>query len=193
DLRFRAPAPLRLEVRLTAKTLIVRLWGVDPMPVRAPATAMVELPRLAAFSCATCNETSCHRKERPRAVPGRTAFILDEATPEFRGLVAARRRPNDVLAVPLDGDRWGKPNYGWATAHFARVVTATGTAILCGLLARRGKATPGSRVAAELRRADILASRLARALQPDVTDVVLSQSLLPHLWRSGHLGGRRVC
>ena len=192
DFRFRAPQPLRLEVRLTAKTLIVRLWGVDPAPVSAPSTEIVELPRLIALTCATCDETSCHRKERPRAIAGRTAFLLDESTPEFRGLVAARRRPGDVLAIPLDGDRWGKPNYGWATADFSRVVTATGMTVWRGLLARRQDKTPGRRVASALRRAEILAERLARALAADVTDIVVSQSLLPYLWRAGHLGGRRV-
>ena len=192
DFRFRAPQPLRLEVRLTAKTLIVRLWGVDPAPVSAPATEIVELPRMIALTCATCNETSCHRKERPRAIAGRTAFLLDESTPEFRGLVAARRRPGDVLAIPLDGDRWGKPNYGWATADFSRVVTATGMTVWRGLLARRQDKTPGRRVANALRRAEILAERLARVLAADVTDIVVSQSLLPYLWRAGHLGGRRV-
>ena len=192
DFRFRSPKPLRLEVRLTARTLVVRLWGADPAPVDAPATEIIELPRMIALTCATCSETSCHRKERPRAIAGRTAFLLDEATPEFRGLVAARRRSGDVLAIPLDGDRWGKPNYGWATADFSRVVTATGMTVWRGILARHEDKTPGRRVANALRRAEILAERLARVLAADVTDVVVSQSLLPYLWRAGHLGGRRV-
>jgi hypothetical protein len=32
---------------------------------------------------------------------------------------------------------------------------------------------------------------MSRALTPDVTKVCLAQSLLPYLWRDGHLGGRR--
>src|SRR5262249_1762388 len=55
DFRFLATEPLRLEVKLTSKMLTVRLWGVDPMPVRAPATEIAERPRLTAMSCATCN------------------------------------------------------------------------------------------------------------------------------------------
>jgi hypothetical protein len=42
-----------------------------------------------------------------------------------------------------------------------------------------------------LRGAERLARQLARSLAPDVTDVVVAQSLLPYLWRDGHLGGRR--
>jgi len=215
DFRFRAPHPLRLEVRLAARELIVRLWATNRAPVRAASTAeearraagpignkkksrggpqarIVEPHRPIALTCATCSETSCHRKQRPQPAAGRTAFILDESTPEFRGLVAARRRPGDVLAIPLDGDRWGKPNYGWATAGFSRVVTATGAAIRRGLLSRRHSGTPGRRVEERLRGAEKAAARLARALTPDVTEVVASQSLLPYFWQAGHLGERRV-
>ncbi len=47
------------------------------------------------------------------------------------------------------------------------------------------------RRAAELRWSQALAARMTRALTPDVTDVVVAQSFLPHLWQGGHLGGRR--
>jgi hypothetical protein len=193
DLRFRSAEALRLEVRLTATELIVRLWGATRSPGRRrPRAGIIELPRRAAHSCASCSETACHRHERSRPATARTVFMLDEATSEFRGFVAARRQPGDVLAVPLDGDRWGKPSYGWATAGFAKVVTATGTTIRRGLALRHHAAEPGRRVEERLRRTASLANRLARALTPDATEVVVAQSLLPHLRQAGVLGGRRV-
>ena len=44
----------------------------------------------------------------------------------------------------------------------------------------------------ELDGAERIAARLARLLTPDVTRVCVAQSLLPYLWREGHLGGREV-
>lgn len=43
---------------------------------------------------------------------------------------------------------------------------------------------------AQLAGAETLAQSLARLLDSDVSDVCVAQSLLPWLWRAGHLGGR---
>jgi hypothetical protein len=59
------------------------------------------------------------------------------------------------------------------------------------LHARRAIAN-GRRVAAQLRRCEAVAHRLAATLTPDVTEVCVAQSLLPFLWRMGVLGGRRI-
>ena len=122
---------------------------------------------------------------------GRTAFLLDEAWPEFRTYVEQRRAQGDRLGIPLDGYRWNKPRYAWPTDGFERPVTATITSLLHGVYARHATAN-GQRIPAQLRRCEALAHRLARALTPDVTEVCVAQSLLPFLWRMGVLGGRRV-
>jgi hypothetical protein len=144
-----------------------------------------------ARSCGTCAETNCFRHEDlPKATVGRRAFLVDENWPELRAYVAQQKAERDVLALPLDGARCRLARYRWETGGFARVTAATLTALTQSLALRRAADGPARR-AAELRRARVLARRLARALMPDVTDVVVAQSLLPHLWRDGHLGGRR--
>ena len=122
---------------------------------------------------------------------GRTAFILDEAWPEFRTYVEQRRAQGDRIGIPLDGNRWNKPRYAWSTEGFDRPVTATAASLSHALLARRTTAN-GQRVAAQLRRCEAVARQLASTLTPDVTEVCVAQSLLPFLWRMGVLGGRRV-
>jgi hypothetical protein len=142
-----------------------------------------------AQSCGTCDETNCFRHEGRNAAPvGRTAFLVDENWPEFRAYVASTRRNDDVLALPMNSSR--SPRYAWETDGFARVAPATFTALMRSTRLRFAKGAPARR-AAELGGAEALARRLARALTPDVTDVVVAQSLLPFLWREGHLGGRR--
>ncbi|MDQ7249082.1 VanW family protein [Dongia sedimenti] len=191
DLRFRAPQDLLLNVRLSATTLTVQLSGREKQRgIAEPVLDLDRRPR--ANDCGSCGEIRCHRHERsaPRVL-GRTAFLLDEAWPEFRTYVEQRRAQGDRLGIPLDGYRWNKPRYAWPTDGFERPVTATVTSLLHAVHARRATAN-GQRIAAQLRRCEAVARKLVGTLTPDVTEVCVAQSLLPFLWRMGVLGGRRV-
>jgi hypothetical protein len=198
DLRFRAPQDMLLRVALSATSLTLRLYGREAL--RRPGDERRDLdhrPRAHANDCGSCGEIRCHRHEDSSmdktapCAPGRAAFLLDEAWPEFRAYVAERRAPGDRLGIPLDGRRWGRPRYAWPTDGFDRPVTATVTTLLHAWRARFSAAN-GPRVAAQLRRAAAVAAKLASTLTPDVTEVCVAQSLLPFLWRAGALGGRRV-
>jgi hypothetical protein len=198
DLRFGAPQDLLLRVALSATTLTAQLFGREEQRVEtAPLPDLDHRPLTHANDCGSCGEIRCHRHEgliNPGSAPrvlGRTAFLLDEAWPEFRTYVEQRRAQGDRLGIPLDGNRWGKPRYAWSTEGFDRPVTATVTSFVHALRARRATAN-GRRVAAQLRRCEAVAHCLASTLTPDVTEVCVAQSLLPFLWRMGVLGGRRI-
>jgi hypothetical protein len=193
DFRFRAPQDLMLRATLTDKQLVLQIYGkASPRRVER-----LEQPEIAAFlpvanDCGSCSQTRCHRHEgeAPRSF-GRTAFLLDDAWPEFRAYVRERRSRSDLLGIPLDAKRWNRARYGWETAGFAAVATATPAALWHAVRARR-QAAQNRRVAAQLLRSKSIAERLAKALTPDVTELCVAQSLLPFLWRLGVLGGRRV-
>lgn len=214
DLRFAAPREMMLRVVVERDALVVQLReALAPPPpygeVEArsasdggrssdggPPPGMLRIPPQGggareAQSCGTCDETSCFRHEASFAIQaGRTAFLVDENWPEFRAYVSGAKKDSDVLALPLDGARWRAARYAWPRNGFTRVETATLAALLRSLSLRFAKPGPETR-AAESHGAERLARRLARSLTPDVTDVVVAQSLLPYLWRDGHLGGRR--
>ena len=197
DFRFKAPQDLMLRATLSDKELVLRLFGKASRPSGPRGVERLEKPELAAFlpaanDCGSCNETDCHRHEgaAPRAV-GRTAFLLDEAWPEFRAYVRERRAQGDMLGIPLDGRRWNRPRYGWETEGFAAVVDAASTTLWHAFKVRRQTAQ-NRRVAAQLLRSKAVAEKLARALTPDVTELCVAQSLLPFLWQMGALGGRHV-
>jgi hypothetical protein len=229
DLRFRAVQTLRIETRLTADTLIVRLCAdrslvaiATPLsPSPPPAAHFVSLDTLTrdsaatssrlgprdramqtvldvcAHSCHSCGMEACFRhrdltaKPTATALPeGRTAFLVDEQTPEFAQYLEETHRPDDFLGVPLDGVRWKRPQYAWKQAGYARVTTATTETLTRAFTARRLGRYGASRLQAQLDGADALAQRLARALTLEVTHLCVSQTLLPFLWRDGHLGGR---
>jgi len=194
DLRFRARAPLLIEARVTRDELVVRFLGQNAdRPTPATEQTVDAFASPPAATCGTCEQTTCFRHERAATeTRGRTAYLLDKCWPESRDYVSRTREADDVLGIPLDGARWRVARYGYDTRGFAKVITAPLAAAGRTLALRRLKQQGPARRAAELRAAARLARRLSRALTPDVTEVCVAQSLLPFLWREGHLGGRRV-
>ncbi|MGA0599509.1 VanW family protein [Caulobacter sp. KR2-114] len=198
DLRFAPPGDLRLVARLTGQALVVRLMR-PPQAGAAPATAPGESarPDAAARTCGTCEETECflheHDDRAPPAVAGRRAFLVDEAWPELQAHVAAERRGEDRLGLPLDGARWRLARYAWFNDGFATTVAAPLAALSRSAALRSAGLQGAARRGAELAGAQRIAAALARRLlSPDVTELVVAQAYLPFLHRAGHLGGRDV-
>ena len=209
DLRFRSGRAFRISARLSADTLTVRLIGEaadgPTEPVAPAARVPAPVPRPAGHSpndCLTCNGHGCFRKaslpnlDMPAAPAAgaeasrRTAWLVDAVWPEFDRFAQATRGTGDTLMLPLDGRRWDKPNYGWDTAGFTRVVQRPALALWRGLVSRRLAAQGAARQRAVQGFEARLAASFARALAPEIRHVVVTQALLPHLWRGGHLGGR---
>jgi hypothetical protein len=195
DLRFRPRSSLRLAVRLTRDELVVRFHGKQV--ARPPAQTGVVFGATApiARSCATCGDVSCFRHEHHTSATreaGHDAFLVDENWPEFREYVTASRQADDVLGLPLNCERWRIPRYSWPTAGFTHVGAAALPALRRALAIRRAPTQGAARRLAELCGAEQIAKCLAKLLTPDVTRICVAQSLLPYLWRDGHLGGREV-
>src|SRR5690242_17748679 len=116
DLRFRAPQDLQLRVSLSATQLKAQLFGREPrVSILTPVLDLDRRPLSPANDCGSCGQTTCHRHEDPLKslqklgaprVLGRTAFLLDEAWPEFRAYVEQRRAQGDRIGLPVDGNRW---------------------------------------------------------------------------------------
>ena len=198
DLRFRPQQDVWVEAFLSADELVVRLRARHAPPRAAtPLIALSSLTQtrpsldVRAHSCASCEQTQCFRHvARAQPARERTAYLVDECWPEFRQFVEQQHDSRDILALPLDGARWRQARYDWPTRNFARVEAATLSTLQHSLIARRLAERGTRRLQAQLDGCQQLAAHLARALTPDVTHVVVAQSLLPFLWRDGHLGGR---
>lgn len=193
DLRFRAATDFRIDVDMDAEHLVLRLRAAAAA-AQAPAGAAGVPGKLAGKgpnNCLSCNVIQCFRHVAPATrAGGRTAFLLDGFVPEFDSYIGSVRREGDALFVPLDGKRLRRPNYAWTTAGFARVHTATLPTLLRALNSRRLAAQGAARQSALLAAAARLARSYARRLGAAPTHLVVAQSLLPHLWRDGHLKGR---
>jgi hypothetical protein len=184
DLRFVSDRPFRVEARLTHDRLEVTFRGMrlaDPVPEprdEPPSPA-------AAHDCTSCGEVRCRRNnpDGPGQVP--TAWLVDAARPEFAALFAGRAGPADALILPtrIDG------RCGWPRNLAGTERTADVAALRRWLAVRAGGqgAAPRRRLlAADARLAAAMASRLSYLY----THLVVSQALLPHLWRLGALQGR---
>ena len=198
DLRFRAASDIQLSVRLTDRTLIVRIQAVGKAPdlsrptPRTPTKEEVAVPAIAVESCETCGVESCFRHLESGSAPSRgiTAWLVDAWWPEFDRYLHAERRSGDWLFTPLDSVRLHVGPYRWNSSGFARVRQAPLEVLHRSLVSRRLAAQGAARQRALLRLDAALARRFTNAIPAIATHLVISQNLLPFLWRAGVLGGR---
>ena len=188
DLRFASPRELLLSVKLDRRNLIVSLLTKNGVTAGTVGVTPFDLAMQgdAAESCDTCDESDCaFRDAGARAsIAGRAAFIVDEFWPELAGYVAQNRRSDDILCAPTL-QRWSRDGFGGVfEARWQGAVRSLGWR----LTSPQGAA----RRAADARTTAAIAKALARRLTPDVTELTVAQSLLPHLWRGAALGGRTV-
>lgn len=193
DLRFRSDQPFRIEAKLGRDHLRVVFRGVKTSSVNfVQIGARGVKPEKQPNSCATCGVESCFR-----SVPldanidfGRTAYLVDEFVSEFDNYLQSERASKDLLFSPLDGRRFGKSNYAWRTDGFHKSSFSTIRTLIRSYKSRRLVTQGAARQRALLDTADALAASYAKKLPFDATHLVVSQNLLPYLWKNGHLGGR---
>ncbi|WP_443750401.1 hypothetical protein [Asticcacaulis solisilvae] len=140
-------------------------------------------------SCATCANANCRLSFVSRdiaPVDERTAFVLDEMWPELRGHVARVARPDDQVLIP---GAFGRtlPRYAWGRGATAGGIETVRRHMIMRKVARAAGAV---RQAAYLDADRDLATAMARRIDFRAGHVVVSQTLLPFLWRDGVLGGR---
>ena len=207
DLKVRAKHAWRLEVELTASELVLRIRARSPLAMPAAPVALrranekdagTALPL--ARGCLSCDQTACfrHRPQSEVVQQGRTAALLDAWTPEFARYLGAHHADADRMQpAPLWLAFWrARPAVGWhreAVAEGAAPVqapwwTSLRRTIWQRLWARHAGQRQGSLIDGQR----WLALAFAARLKPEHTQLVVDQSLLPHLQLIGALDGRRV-
>ncbi|MBX3243227.1 MAG: VanW family protein [Acidobacteria bacterium] len=192
DLRFRSPNPFRIEAFLDAEKLTVRFRGKKITEKQLYQISRNNSLVAEIGSCATCGVDDCHRvvKEPSTADFGKTAWLLDERTPEFDEYVKTSRHAADALLIPLDGKRFKKANYAWTTGGFSSIRQSLAVTAIRSYRSRKLSAQGAARQRNLLEMYRRLAESYAKKLSYDVLHVVVQQNLLPFLWAGGHLGGR---
>jgi hypothetical protein len=197
DLRFRTSFPVLLESYLTEHALVIRVRGQAPrMPSSGLVVANAQQSPLVKQStiqtCYVCHETACsrHRRataKREQSEPPKTAFLVDEYQPEFDRYVQQCRGSHDQLLLPFcsgpAGGSWSIHGFGeirsFAMLRFLRYWTLR-CAVSRGITVAK----------AHFANAEALAKIYEKHIAYDVEHLCVAQTLLPHLWRAGVLGGR---
>lgn len=139
-------------------------------------------------SCASCDEVTCamHLSIAPPPAE-RTAWLLDDVSPETASLASALIQPGDQFLAP--GIWRGFPDrYDWPAAASLPAIPET---IRRHLAMRRvAKASGGIRQRTYLEHDRAIARRLARSIDFRARHLVLAQAWLPWLDEAGALGGR---
>lgn len=197
DLRFQAPFAWRLEMKLTATDLVVSIRAArEEDVVKKAAAPVLGLPVRAAADgdCLTCGVVSCFR--HPTATKahapalGHSAYLLDGLWPEFQDWCERHAHAGDVWLTPLDGAKWKKPNYAWKAPAGVALGHQTWTTLWRSWKQRKLPAQGAVRQKFLLEAQQQLALKMGRAIEPKARHLVVSQTLLPHLWKAGMLGGR---
>jgi hypothetical protein len=188
DLRIRSPQAFRVEARLTAEVLEIRFRGADGTADRG---VVVTFPGSSdkARDCVGCAQEECirHLPAGEARTKRPTAWLVDACWPEFAALLREQAGPEDALFLPM---RWpARAHYAWP-ALAGGETRATLVALLRARALRHLPAAGGALPRAMLAYDQRLAAAYARRLSYRHTHLVVSQSLLPHLWRDGCLQGR---
>jgi VanW like protein len=190
DLRFRSSNAFQIEARMDANHLYVRFKSDKKIqkPIQISRNGDNKAHNIG--SCATCGDETCFRSLKPNDEIkfGKTAFLVDEFSPEFDQYIQKIRVKKDVLLLPIDGKRFKKANYAWTA--FPQTKQSFLTTIIRSYKSRKLASQGASRQNNLLEMSQKLAESYAKSLTYDATHLVIQQNLLPFLWKSGHLGGR---
>ncbi|MEO6588547.1 MAG: VanW family protein [Pyrinomonadaceae bacterium] len=193
DLRFRAPDAFRIEAVLGKDHLTVCYKSSTKkqtfVQISKPENqnSNIKSPN----NCAACGAESCFRSlKTPKQKFGKTAFLIDEFSPEFDEYIQKTRNKTDEIYLPLDGKRFKKANYAWNTAGFSKVKQSFFITAIRSYESRKLAAQGATRQKNLLAMYERLAENYAENLRHDVLHIIVHQNLLPFLWKNGILGGR---
>src|SRR5262249_53641907 len=139
-----------------------------------------------------CRETACsrHRPQtlrKERSVNPKTAFLVDDYQPEFDSYLQAQAGDHDLLVTPFTP---GRGQRGWNADRFAEAHSFPWFRWRRAWTLRRAVARGITVAKAHFDLAQSLAELYRTKIGYDVEHLCVAQSLLPHLWRAGVLGGR---
>ncbi|HSK72901.1 MAG TPA: VanW family protein [Pyrinomonadaceae bacterium] len=192
DLRFRSPNAFRIEAFLGKDHLTVRFKSDTKQKNFIQISKFKTQNSNAPQSCATCGVESCFRSLKPETNLdfGKTAFLVDEFSPELDEYIQKIRSKKDLLFLPLDGKRFRKANYAWSSEGFSKIKQSLFVTAVRSYKSRKLAAQGATRQKNLLAMYEKLAESYAENLPFDATHLVVQQNLLPFLWKNGALGGR---
>lgn len=195
DLRFSYKAAFRIEAYLTKNHLHIRFRSEEAQAETKPQSEMKSQAAKAIGNCFSCNVGGCFRnapQDTEALDLGRTAVLLDSYVPEFQLWLNENLKAGDRVFCPINSSKFRAPAYRWENPTETPFRYATALTLTRSL---RLRFLPSSGGALQRTLMDFdrkLAEYYAKHIDYRVTHIIVSQSLLPHLWQLGVMGGRTV-
>jgi hypothetical protein len=193
DLRFSPQQDTLITARLSRDELILSFRGKQTLGEIEERKAEAR-PAQEVKTCTDCGVTSCFRHIPSIGIgrSGKNAFLIEECWPEFNEFTNQIKADRDELFIPWHSTHLHYfPRYKWEAREHSKIIAANAMTILSSMKARFGLAERVPAIAVQVRRSQELAKYYSERLSPSVTNLYVAQTLLPFLWRSGDLGGRR--
>lgn len=190
DLRFSSKQDFRIEAELTSNQLRITFKGLEKNEVTDVATTPMVSSTL--NDCFSCGNVSCHQHPGKLPLPMtrvKTTCLLDERWPEYEDYLQTILKDGDMVITP---STWIKTpaRYIWQTGEGVVnkhvIATTIGRAIKLRRANSRGENIFEQSIASDHH----VAEAMAAMIPIDCTHLIISQNLLPGLWKSGQLGGR---
>lgn len=192
DLRFKSSYDFRIEIELTHDKLIVSFKSNQTETQSSKIkTTLHQSDKL--NDCFSCGNTACYKHPNPSELKHKratTTFILDEKWTEYDQYLAQSTNEMNHFILPLKKNKFIKTDrYHWRISNINNTSTTTLQGIYRALKLRFAP-KQNNTFELSLKLDEKIAIAAAKKIPIDSTHLVISQNLLPYLYKTGALGGR---
>lgn len=192
DLRFKSSYDFRIEIELTHDKLIVSFKSNQTETQSSKIkTTFYQSDKL--NDCFSCGNTACYKHPNPSELQNNratTTFILDEKWTEYDQYLAQNTNEMNHFILPLKKNKFIKTDrYQWGSSNIKNTSTTTLQGIYRALKLRFAP-KQNNTFELSLKLDEKIAMAAAKKIPIDSTHLVISQNLLPYLYKTGALGGR---
>ncbi len=187
DLRFKSKYDFRIEVEFTSDKFIV-VFKSSEKDTFNQNQQFKNQQSSKINDCYSCGNSSCFKhpkKLSEKQATSNTTFILDKKWPEFDKYIKDLADSKDTLIIPIKKNR-----YDWSIGNKTKIKSTTKEGISRTLKFRIGAKKGANLFELGLALDHKIAEKITKIIPIESTHLVISQNLLPFLYKSGALGGR---
>lgn len=192
DLRFKSNFDFRIETKLTSDKLIVSFRSKQKN-IKSTTDNFNLQQSNKINDCYSCGNFACFKHPDRSSIKqeiATTTFILDEKWDEFDDYVNSIATESDTFIVPLQKNSLIKSDrYSWKAIK-SQNIKVTNLQGIYRAIKLRFSSKSNNIFELNLKLDEKIAKAAARKIPLETTHLVISQNLLPFIYKTGVLGGR---
>ena len=193
DLRFKSSFDFRIETELTTDKLIVSFRSRQKN--EKATNKDFDLRNSSKLNdCYSCGNLACFKhpdRSSKKQEISTTTYILDEKWPEFDSYIQSIVTPKDRFIVPLKKNKLLKSDrYAWAACNSSKTYQTLFQGVYRAIQLRLASKAKNNVFELMLHLDKKIGIAASKKIPVDSSHVVISQNLLPFIYKTGVLGGR---